>query len=91
MILCEENIMFWEVSGTGTEVIGLLWNLPFLEYSARLFFLGLFISFIVPSWSLLLSVSCFRLWFLTVVSVSNTQGINSTSSWVYDQGVPLRL
>ena len=22
--LCEENIMFWEVSGIGTEVVGLL-------------------------------------------------------------------
>ena len=31
--LCEEKIMLWEVSGIGTEVIGLLWNLPFLEYS----------------------------------------------------------
>ena len=59
MTLCEENIMFWEVSGIGTEVIGLLWNLPFLEYSTGLFFLGLFISFIVPFWSLLFSVSCF--------------------------------
>ena len=29
--------------------------------------------------------SCFRLWSLAVVSVSNTQGINYTSSWVYDQ------
>ena len=51
--------MFWEVSGIGTEVIGLLWNLPFLEYSTGLFFLGLFLSFIVPSWSSLISVSCF--------------------------------
>ena len=51
--LCEENIMFWEVSGIGTEVIGLLWNLPFLEYSTGLFFLRLFLSFIVPSWLLL--------------------------------------
>ena len=53
MTLCEENIMFWEVSGVGTEVIGQLWNLPCLEYSTGLFFLGLFLSFIVPSWSLL--------------------------------------
>ena len=45
--------MFWEVSGIGTEVVGVLWNLPFLEYSTGLFFLGLFLSFIVPSWSLL--------------------------------------
>ena len=51
--LCEENIMFWEVSGIGTEVIGLLWNLPFLEYSTGLLFLRLFLSFIVPSWLLL--------------------------------------
>ena len=47
--LCEENIMFWEVSGIGTEVVGLLWSLPFLEYSNGLVFLGLFLSFIVPS------------------------------------------
>ena len=51
--LCEENIMFWEVSGIGTEVIGLLWNLPFLEYSTGLLFLRLFLSFIAPSWLLL--------------------------------------
>ena len=51
--LCEENILFWEVSGIGTEVIGLLWNLPCLEYSTGLFFLGYFLSFIVPFWSLL--------------------------------------
>ena len=48
-----------------------------------LLFLGLFLSLIVPSESLLLSalviclplssVSCFRVWFLAVVSVSNTQ------------------
>ena len=55
LISCEENIMFWEVSGIGTEVIGLLWNLPFLEYSTGLFFLGLFLSLIVPSESLLFS------------------------------------
>ena len=66
--LCEENVMFWEVSGIGTEVIGLLWTLPFLEYSTGLFFLGLFISFIVPSWSLLFSVSCF----LSLVSESGS-------------------
>ena len=58
MTLCEENIMFSEVPGIGTEFIGLLWNLPFLEYSNGLLFLGLFICFIVPPWSLLLSVSC---------------------------------
>ena len=57
MTLCEENIMFWEVSGTGSEDVGLLWNLSFLEYSTELFFLGLFRSFIVLflfflSWSL---------------------------------------
>ena len=57
--MCDENIMFWEVSGIGTEVIGLLWNLPFLEYFTGLFFLGLFLSLIVPSGSLLFSVSCF--------------------------------
>ena len=38
-----------------------------------LLFLGLFLSLIVPSESLLSSVSCFRVWFLAVVSVSNTQ------------------
>ena len=59
--------MFWEVSGIGTEVIGLLWNLPFLEYSTELFFLRLFISFVVPSWSFLFSVSCFCFLFLTLV------------------------
>ena len=46
MTLCEENIMFWEVSGIGSEVIALLWNLSFLEYSTGLLFLGLFLSFI---------------------------------------------
>ena len=30
-----------------------------LEYSTGSFFLGLFLSFIVPSWSLLFSVSSF--------------------------------
>ena len=49
MTLCEENLMFWEVSGIGTEVIGLSWNLPFLECSTVLFFLGVFFSFIVSS------------------------------------------
>ena len=39
--------MFWEVSGIGSEVIALLWNLSFLEYSTGLLFLGLFLSFIV--------------------------------------------
>ena len=68
VIFCEENIMFWEFSRIGTEVIGLLWNLPFLEYSTGLFFLGLFLSFIVPSWSLLLSVSCY----LSLVSESGS-------------------
>ena len=53
--LCDEIIiMFWEVSGIGTEVIGLLWNLPFLEHSTGLFYLRLFLSLIVPSWLLLL-------------------------------------
>ena len=60
--------MSWEVSGIGTEVIGLLW--PFLECFTGSLFLELFISFIVPSWPLLFSHSCF----LPVVSVSNTQG-----------------
>ena len=69
--------MLWEVSGIDTEVIGLLWNLPFLEYSTGLFFPGSFLSFIVPSWSLLFltlvfcllfSVSCF----LSLVSESGS-------------------
>ena len=69
MTLCEKNIMFWEVSGIGTEVIGLLRNLPFLEYSTGLLFLGLFLSFIVPScFCLLFYVSCFWLLFQTLVS-----------------------
>ena len=29
VILCEENIMFWEVSGIGSKFIGPLWNLSF--------------------------------------------------------------
>ena len=69
MTLCEENIMFWEVSGIGTEVIGFLWNLPFLEYSTGLFFLGLFLSFIAPSgYSCFLSLVYLTLsWFLSLV------------------------
>ena len=60
VISCEENIMFWEVSGIGSsEVIGLLWNLSFLEYSTRLFFLGLFLSFIVLLFSSPRGHSCF--------------------------------
>ena len=63
--LCEKNIMFWGVSGTDSEIIGLLWNLSFLEYCTDLFFLGLFLSFIVPSFLPLLvtlvSDSCFCL------------------------------
>ena len=61
--------MFWEASGIGTEVIGRLWNLPSLEYSTTLFFLELFLSFIVPSWSLLLSDSCY----LSLVSDSGSR------------------
>ena len=59
MTLYEENIRFWEVSGTGSEVIGLVWNLSFLEYSTGLLFLGLFLSFIVLLFSSLLGHSCF--------------------------------
>ena len=58
--------MSWEVSGIGTEVIGLLWS--FLECFTGLLFLELFIPFIVPSWSLLFSVSCF----LSLVSDSGS-------------------
>ena len=50
--------MFWEVSGIGSEVIGLLWNLSFLEYSARLFFLGLFFFVIALIFSSSLGHSC---------------------------------
>ena len=56
--LCEENIMFWEVSGIGSEVIGLLWNLSILEHSTGLFFLGLFLSLIVLLFSSPLGHSC---------------------------------
>ena len=77
--LCEENITFWEVSGIGSEVIGLLWNLSFLEYYTGLFFLGLFLSSLYLSFLRPLLVALV-LWFLTVVSVSDTQGINSTNS-----------
>ena len=63
--------MFWEVSGISTEVIGLLWNLPFLEYSTGLFFLGLFLSLIVPSESLSFFCSCLS--DSALVSVNNTQ------------------
>ena len=59
MILCEENIMFWEVSGIDSEVIGLFWNMSFFEYSTGLFFLGLFISFVVLLFSYPLNHSCF--------------------------------
>ena len=55
--------MFWKISGVGSEVIGLLWNMPFLIYSTGLFFLGLFLSFIV----LLLSSPLKSLLILTLV------------------------
>ena len=51
--------MFWEVFGIGSEIIELLWNLSFLEYSTGLFFLGLFLSFIVFLFSSPLGHSCF--------------------------------
>ena len=81
--------MFWEISGIGSEIMRLFcgiyryWNTP-PGYSFSGFlslFLLLFSSTFGHSCFL---HCCFRLWFLTVVSVSNTQGINSTSSWVYD-------
>ena len=56
--MSEENIMFWEVSVIGSEIIGLLWNLSFLEYSTGSFFLGLFLSFIVLLFSSPLGHSC---------------------------------
>ena len=70
--LCEENIMFWEVSGIGTEVIELLRNLPFLEYPTLFFILSRVISFLHCTllatlvFCLLFSASCF----LSLVSVS---------------------
>ena len=60
--------MFWEGSGIDSEVIGLMWNMSFFEYSTGLFFLGLFISFIVLFFSSPLGHSCLGLSFLTVVS-----------------------
>ena len=51
--------MFWEVSGIDSEVIELLWNMSFFEYSTGLFFLALFISFIVLLFSYPLGHSCF--------------------------------
>ena len=74
MTSCEENIMFWEVSGIGTEVIGLLWNLPFLEYSTGLFFLGLFLPFVVPSGSLLFFCSCLSDSALVLLSLVSESG-----------------
>ena len=56
--LCEENIMFWKVSGIGSEVIGLFWNLSVLEYSTGLFILGLFLSLLVHLLSSPLGHSC---------------------------------
>ena len=51
--------MFWEVSGIGSEVTGLLWNLSFLEYSTGLFVLGLSLSLIVLHFYFSLGHSCF--------------------------------
>ena len=51
--------MFWEVSGIGSEIIGVLWNLSFSEYSTWLFFLGLFLSVIVFVFFSPLGHSCF--------------------------------
>ena len=50
--------MFWEVSVIGSEIIGLLRNLSFLEYSTGSFFLGSFLSFIVLLFSSPLGHSC---------------------------------
>ena len=72
--LCEENIMFWEVSGIGTEVIGLLWNLQFLEYFTGLFFLGLFLSLIAPSGSLLFPALVYLTLLLFSVSCVSDSG-----------------
>ena len=51
--------MFWEVFGIGSEVIGLLWNLSFLEYFTRLFFLGSSLSLFVLPFYFSLGHSCF--------------------------------
>ena len=88
--LCEENIMFWEVSVIGSEVIGLLWNLSFLEYSIGLFFLGLFLAFIVLLFSSPLGHSLF----LTLIPdcclcLQIHRCINFISSWVYDHTIAI--
>ena len=76
--LFEENIMFWEVSGIGTEVIVFLscgichvWNTP-PGYS----FSGCFFPSLYPlghsCFLSLVSVSCFCLLFLSLVSESGS-------------------
>ena len=70
--------MFWEVSGVDTEVIRLLWSLPFWNTPPGYSFSGYLFPSLYPlghfCFLSLVSVYCFRLWFLTVVPVSNTQG-----------------
>ena len=61
--------MFWEVSGIGTEVI-VSWVISFLD--CTLWVTLVFCLLLTDSVSCS-SVSCFRVWFLTVVSDSNTQ------------------
>ena len=82
--------MFWEVSGIDSEVIGLLWNLSFLEYSIGLFFLGLFLAFIVLLFSSPLGHSLF----LTLIPdcclcLQIHRCINFISSWVYDHTIAI--
>ena len=61
--------MFWEVSGNGSEVIGLLWNLSLFGILHRVI---LFRDIYFLHCTLLVTlVIC--LLFLAVVSVSNTQ------------------
>ena len=76
--LCEENIMFWEVSGIGTEVIGFLscgichvWNTPPGYSFSGYFFLSLY-PLGHPCFLSLVSASCFCLLFLSLVSESGS-------------------
>ena len=84
--LCENEIlMFWEVCWIGSEVIGLLWNLALFGILHRVIISRVICFLDCTLLVTIVSVSCFRLLFLTIGFVSNTQDINSTSSWVYDQ------
>ena len=68
---CEKNIMFWEVSGIGTEVIGLLWNLPLLY----LVILSRVISFLhCTLWVTLVFCSCLSDSALVLLSLVSESG-----------------